>query len=24
VRKAVDWLLDGKKGDPPQAVTKRY
>jgi thiol-disulfide isomerase/thioredoxin len=24
VRKAVDWLLNGKKGDPPQAITKRY
>lgn len=24
VRKAVDWLLSGKKGDPPQAITKRY
>jgi len=23
VRKPVDWLLDGKKGDPPQALTKR-
>jgi thiol-disulfide isomerase/thioredoxin len=23
VRKAVDWLLAGKKGDPPQALTKR-
>ena len=24
VRKPVDWLLSGKKGDAPQAVTKRY
>lgn len=24
VRKPVDWLLTGKKGDPPQALTKRY
>jgi len=24
VRKPVDWLLGGKKGDPPQALTKRY
>ena len=24
VRKAVDWLLGGKKGDPPQALTRRY
>jgi thiol-disulfide isomerase/thioredoxin len=24
VRKAVDWLLDGKSGDSPQAITKRY
>jgi thiol-disulfide isomerase/thioredoxin len=23
VRKPVDWLLKGKKGDPPQALTKR-
>ena len=23
VRKPVDWLLEGKKGDPPQALTKR-
>jgi thiol-disulfide isomerase/thioredoxin len=23
VRKAVDWILNGKKGDPPQALTKR-
>lgn len=23
VRKAVDWLLSGKKGDPPQPLTKR-
>lgn len=23
VRKAVDWLLSGKKGDPPPALTKR-
>ena len=23
VRKPVDWLLNGKKGDPPQALTKR-
>ena len=24
VRKPVDWLLDGKKGYPPQALIKRY
>jgi thiol-disulfide isomerase/thioredoxin len=24
VRKAVDWLLGGKQGDPPTALTKRY
>ena len=24
VRKPVDWLLNGRKGDPPQAITKRY
>jgi len=24
VRKPVDWLLGGKIGDPPQALTKRY
>jgi thiol-disulfide isomerase/thioredoxin len=24
VRKAVDWLLAGKKGEPPQALTKRF
>jgi thiol-disulfide isomerase/thioredoxin len=24
VRKPVDWLLDGKKGDAPQPVTRRY
>jgi thiol-disulfide isomerase/thioredoxin len=24
VRKPVDWLLGGKNGDPPQALTKRY
>ena len=24
VRKAVDWLLVGKKGEPPQALTKRF
>ena len=24
VRKPVDWLLGGKKGDPPTALTKRY
>jgi len=24
VRKPVDWLLSGKKGEPPQAMTKRY
>lgn len=24
VRKPVDWLLSGKKGDAPQSLTKRY
>lgn len=24
VRKPVDWLLAGRKADPPQAITKRY
>jgi len=24
VRKAVDWLLGGKKGQPPPALTRRY
>lgn len=24
VRKPVDWLLNGRKGDPPQSLTKRY
>jgi len=24
VRKPVDWLLAGKQGDPPTALTKRY
>lgn len=24
VRKPLDWLLNGRKGDPPQAITKRY
>ena len=24
VRKPVDWLLGGKQGDPPTALTKRY
>ena len=24
VRKPVDWLLAGRKGDPPQAITKRF
>ena len=24
VRKPIDWLLDGRKGDPPAPVTKRY
>jgi thiol-disulfide isomerase/thioredoxin len=24
VRKPIDWLLGGKKGDAPQALTKRY
>jgi thiol-disulfide isomerase/thioredoxin len=24
VRKPVDWLLDGRKGTPPAALTKRY
>lgn len=24
VRKPVDWLLNGRKGDPPQPLTKRY
>jgi hypothetical protein len=24
VRSAVDWLLSGKSGTPPAALTKRY
>jgi thiol-disulfide isomerase/thioredoxin len=24
IRKPVDWLLSGRRGDPPQALTKRY
>jgi thiol-disulfide isomerase/thioredoxin len=24
VRKPIDWLLNAKKGDPPQPLTKRY
>lgn len=24
VRNAVNWLLDGRKGDPPAAISKRY
>jgi len=24
VRKAVDWLLSGRRGDPPPPITKRY
>jgi thiol-disulfide isomerase/thioredoxin len=24
VRKAVDWLLEGRKGDAPPAISKRY
>ena len=24
VRKVVDWLIDGKRGNPPQSLTRRY